>query len=232
MNAEDKKWKDLERLNALLDGESSDPERDLAWAQSDPARALRLRQYQQLRALTKMLDEPGLAPELADRVLTQVQGPRPGFPWHYAYAVAAGLLLMIGGVVLYLTYPYSPMDTPPNVVILEEDTLPPDGETPLDPQLLLYGAAAEESPGMTGPLDSLEELSEEELVCALAALANAEETGFWSGGADVITPLEEESGENEGDATSFVELLDFVDTLDAVEADALNQALRAALEEA
>ena len=82
------------------------------------------------------------------------------------------------------------------------------------------------------PCFRLEELSEEELVCALAALANAEETGFWSGGADVITPLEEESGENEGDATSFVELLDFVDTLDAVEADALNQALRAALEEA
>ena len=232
MNAEDKELKDLERLSALLDGESSDPEGDLAWAQSDPARALRFRQYRQLHALAKTLEEPDFVPGFADRVLAHAEAPRASFAWHYAYAVAAGLLLMIGGVVLYLTYSYSPTDIPPTPVALEEDTFPPDGEPPLDPELLLYATVAEESPGMTGPLDSLEELSEEELLCALAALATAEEAGLTGGDEDAMTPLEQEPGENTGDATSFVELLDFVDTLDAVEADVLNQALRAALEEA
>jgi len=232
VKAEDKELKDLERLSALLDGESSDPEGDLAWAQSDPARALRFRQYRQLRALVKTLEEPDFVPGFTDRVLARAEAPRASSAWHYAYAVAAGFLLMIGGVILYLTYPYSPVDIPPTAVLLEEDTFPPDGQAPLDPELLLYGAAAEESPGMTGPLDSLEELSEEELMCALAALATAEDAGLPDEETDGMTPLEQEPGENAGDATSFVELLDFVDTLDAVEADVLNQALRAALEEA
>lgn len=232
MKAEDRTLKDLERLNALLDGESSDPEGDLAWVQSDPARALRFRQYRQLRALAKTLEEPDVLPGFAGRVLEQVQAPRPLFAWRYTYALAAGFLVMIGGLVLYLTYPYSPGDASPTVVMLEEETSFPAGEAPLDPELLLYGAAAEESPGITGPLDSLEELSEEELVYALAALANAEETDVWNAETDTITPLEQEHGERAGDATSFVELLDFVDALDAVEADVLNQALRAALEEA
>lgn len=232
MKTEDKELKDLERLGALLDGESSDPEGDRSWVASDPGRALRYRQYQRLRALTMLLEDPAPEPEFTGRVLARVSAPGRPVAWRYAYALAAGLLVMIGGFGAYLTYPYSSMEAPPATVALEDDVFLPAGEAPLDPEILLYGAAEVEGLGMTEPLASLEVLTEEELLCALAALAEAEEVGSRSGDTEALSTLEQEPGENAGDATSFVELLDFVDTLDAVEADVLNQALRAALEEA
>ena len=232
MSAQNDEMKKLERLGMLLDGESADPEGDLRWVESDADIARRYRDYRRIRDLANTLETPDTSAGFAGRVLARVAGPGETVIPRYRYALAAGALIMLGCLFLYLRFagnseiPSAPLMASEPPAAVNEDV--PDA----DMAFMSSIAESAEFLDMSLSLASLEEIPGEELFSLVAEIASDEEA--------LAGVLEEEGtatqalylDDGTGEALSFAELFDFVEPLDAMEADVVNQALRAALEAA
>lgn len=232
MKINDEELQKQERLGALLDGESPDPRGDLSWVKSDPDLLRRYQQYRQMRELVNTLEDPAPPPGFAAGVIARVSAPRRVLVPSYAYALAAGVMVVLGAFCLYLLAPVSPEAVPAPALIARDDAA--GLLLPADPYAESWPPAADvpDSFELDEPMAALEGLSGEEVINALAVLTVVEDAAApeWTG--EEVSQAGQESWAGAGDGTTFVELLDFVDTLDAAEADVLNLALRAALEDA
>lgn len=232
MNQSNDEMKDLERLNMLLDGESADPDADRKWVESDVTLARRYQEYQRMHVLAKSLETPAPSPGFVDRVLSGAARPRSVLTPRYRYAFAAGVLALLGCFSLYLIFTNT--DEMPQETVTASLAPSIEGDTIMDADMAFMSSIEEstEFMDMSQSLASLEELPEEELLSLVAEMASDEEVFAESmNGEGTVSPIPD-TNEEAGKTQSFVALFDFVETLDATEADALNQALHAALKEA
>lgn len=223
-----------EHISALLDGEAPGAAVDIQNLKSDTEGPRRFQQYQRMSALLKTLPSPEVSQDFADRVLRQVEGcecAKP-FPW-LRYAVAASFILAAGvyGLSVFWNRAPSTSDAPTVVATYESET-PVGTDEETEDAFWVYLADEADYHGMSLSLNALETMSEEtllqvlaEITCTAAAPEVLLDSGQILNEADDLWWIMDSS-------TSFVELLDFVDTLDQAEADALNEALRTALTEA
>lgn len=232
MNAQNDEMKKLERLGMLLDSESADPEGDLRWVKSDPDMAGRYQAYRRIRDLANTLETPDTPAGFTGRVLARAAGPRKTVIPRYGYALAAGALIILGCLYLYLMYAGNP-EMPATPLMASEAPAAVD-EDILDTDMTFMSSIAESTEflDMSSSLASLEEIPGEELFSLVAEMASDEEAFNGDMGGEETAFLELYSDEETGETLSFAELFDFVETLDAEEAGVLNQALRAALEAA
>ncbi len=233
MNRKQKNRNMVERLSTLLDGESADPESDRLWLASDETAAQRYRHYQRIREELHALTAPKTTPDFAERVLARLPENGKRHAIGIRYALAASLLFAMSGAILYFALQPSPETLPDSPLTAIEAPIVMQGMPSHDEQEF-WNSLTDTSDyyGMTLSLDSLEEIPEDTLLCLLIEMALEETT-------QKFLPEEEEYKETEQDlwpatvySPSFLTLFDFVETLDEEEADALNQALRSALEEA
>jgi len=228
----DKQQLPIEEISAVLDGESTSAEADRNRLVSDPRAMQIFRHFQRIQTLITTLPVPEPSPAFTERVMDQVGGRRHTVTSRYVYAAAATILVIIG-LAFYSLYPASvePVSRPSAAT----DASPVSPlQTPVadEDALWLYLADTTDYYELSFSLTLIETIPEETLLSFLAASTLEEAPSIIAVDEDAQGLPEPYPNSPESADSSFTSVLDFVDMLDATEAIVLNEALRAALEEA
>lgn len=231
MNDEVKEISTIERVSAFLDGQTSHPKEDQVWVESELERRKRYEGYKRIHELSQNVPTPEFSPDFSDRVVITIRKYRRQRILRNVYAAAASILLVLAGLISYMSFHSSMEISQPVINEARTDPMFLASNNNYDEETLwLYLADTMDHYSFYISLVTLEEIPDEEWISILAGMQPYEET------VDSTNPVTDGYSTWEwyviDETPSFMDIFEIVDELNEGEAFFLNEMLRTFLDKA